>query len=302
MQTYIRLSGIAQTGDFFTSLSSSLLLARLLPSETYRLGVLPGILLYALPIVAALFFTTTKPAGNPRLGIAAQSQWLLAIELIALFLGGLLVSTKIGGGSDIHNLDAFGILLLIITLTSLFGKIAAPALPWPIALGLVAMPLFFSVGSLPSFQPNNPPAWQTTLQAIQAAVDADNTAGKPTLFISQRQLISLGLIRNVDLDPLYDREDLMEMAMSGNQQYLNVFAQKLATQTYGAIIVDPLSFTYKGTADAMGAEHNAWTKSVIRPILCNYQLSQSFSEAKVAIYLPQQGQRNCPTLPQKGGN
>jgi hypothetical protein len=91
----------------------------------------------------------------------------------------------------------------------------------------------------------------------------------------------------------------MEMAMSGNQAYLDRFNQKLESHQFGAIIVDPLTFTYKGTADAMGAEHNAWTRSVIRPILCNYQVSQILPEARVAIYLPLASGQNCPNLPPK---
>ncbi len=300
MQTYIRLSGITQTGDFFTSLNSSLLWDRLLPSQTYSLGVLPGILLFAVPFIAALT-AICLPKPNQPSPLPIHTNLLLATELTALFFGGLLVSTKIGGGSDIHNMDAFAILLLIISATLLLAN-RPPRLHWAHALSFVLVPAVFITNSLPAFTSNTPLVWQSNLQSIQATVDANNAAGKPTLFISQRQLISLGHIRDVDLNPLYDREDLMEMAMSGNQPYLDTFAQNLTAQTYGAIIVDPLTFTYKGTADAMGAEHNAWTKSVIRPILCNYQLSQSFAEAKVAIYLPQQGQRNCPTLPQKGGN
>jgi uncharacterized membrane protein YhaH (DUF805 family) len=46
----------------------------------------------------------------------SRLSWLfLLAELLILFVGGLLVSMKIGGGADIHNMDAYAVLLLVIT-------------------------------------------------------------------------------------------------------------------------------------------------------------------------------------------
>jgi hypothetical protein len=41
-------------------------------------------------------------------------------------------------------------------------------------------------------------------------------------------------------------------------------------------------------------ENNVWVRGIMRPILCNYQLAESFPEDEVALYVPQDGERVCP--------
>ncbi len=51
-------------------------------------------------------------------------RWLgLAGELLVLFVGGLIVSVKIGGGSNLHNMDAYLVLLLIIGVHFYLGRV-----------------------------------------------------------------------------------------------------------------------------------------------------------------------------------
>ena len=87
--------------------------------------------------------------------------------------------------------------------------------------------------------------------------------------------------------------------MANDEAYMGEFAKRVAAHEFGAIVIDELVFTYKGTADAMGQEHNAWSKWVIRPIMCNYQLAALYSADKVAVYTPRPGAPQCPTLPGK---
>jgi len=114
------------------------------------------------------------------------------------------------------------------------------------------------------------------------------------LFITQRHLISMHMLKNVTLIPEYEREELMEMAMAQNDAYLQVFRSDLEAHRFTAIIVDPLRFNFVGDQDAMGAENNAWTRYVVKRILCNYKQDAIFPTDRIAIYVPQVGAQQCP--------
>ena len=94
--------------------------------------------------------------------------------------------------------------------------------------------------------------------------------------------------------PEYEREELMEMAMGDNQDYLQIFRTDIENQRFDAIIVDPLSYRLLGKNYAFGEENNAWVQRVMKPILCNYQEDDIFPVDQIAIYVPQQGTRQCP--------
>jgi hypothetical protein len=96
------------------STSQALLWYRLFPNATYGVGILLGLLLAVGPLLVWLVILQAK---SWRLSTLRQ----LAIGLpAAAFLGvGLIVSTKIGGGGDLHNLDMF-----------LIGLVFAAALAW----------------------------------------------------------------------------------------------------------------------------------------------------------------------------
>lgn len=110
MQIYIAFSGIPDPNNFYTSLSSSILWDRLWPNASYSLGVLPGIVIFSTPFWLVLFFGWRKIRAGERPRVV-----LLLVALLTLFVGGIVVSLKIGGGADIHNMDAYVVLLLVIS-------------------------------------------------------------------------------------------------------------------------------------------------------------------------------------------
>lgn len=298
MQLYIRASGIANPGDFFTSLSSTKLWYRLLPNESYTLGVLPGIVLFSMPVWLVLIQAWRQEWAG---GISTQGKLLISGLLGMLFAGGLLVSTKIGGGADLHNMDAYVVLLLIVTTYHLPGMRPAhhqPArqttLHWNLVALLVLVPACFGVMSRGNLWQYDPAASQASLTALQQRVDQVNAGGGEILFITQRHLISMHMLQRVRLIPEYEREELMEMAMSANDAYLKTFRADLEKHRFAAIVVDPLRFNFVGDYDAMGAENNAWTRYVAKKILCNYQQDAVFAADRIAIYVPQSGQQKCP--------
>lgn len=295
-RAYIALSGIPDPRYFYTSLTSSLLWYRLLPNVSYSLGVLPGALLASLPAWIAIGLVLQ------RARIHFLRLILLFAILLVLFLGGLLVSMKIGGGVDIHNLDAYLSLLLVVTAYLLCGRYANEdgqpprpvTLPWPVAILLLVAPAWFSLQLSGGFKIYDATRTQSVLTELQAQIDSVNAQGGEILFITQRHLVSMHMLEGVKLTPEYEREELMEMAMGNNQEYLRIFRADMERQRFAVILVDPLAYRLLGKNYPFGEENNAWVKRVMKPILCNYREEKLYPEDQIAIYVPQQGDRVCP--------
>jgi hypothetical protein len=297
-RVYIALSDIPDPEFFYTSLTSNLLWYRLFPNASYSVGVLPAALIASLPMWAAvsLALRQRRTDFQPlRLG-------LIFAALLVLFAGGLVVSLKIGGGVDIHNLDAYLSLLLIVTAYVVFRKYVPESgenntpfiLPWGLAVFLIAVPAWFLVGSSAGLKVYDAVRTQSVMDALQARVDDVNAQDGEILFITQRHLVSMDMLDGVEMVPEYEREELMEMAMGDNQEYLRVFREDMESQRFNAIVVDPLSYRLLGRNYTFGEENNAWVRRAMKPILCNYQEDVVFPTDQIAIYVPQQGERRCP--------
>jgi hypothetical protein len=297
---YIYLSG-ADPVSFYTSLSSDLLWYRLLPNETYFLGLAPAAVLASLPLWLVMYIVIRSDR---------MEQWkpirlfLIGAALLVLFLGGLIVSLKIGGGADIHNLDAYWVVLLLVFSYLVFaryrlenGELSRPVpLPWILVLALLLMPAWswtrYNITSK-TYDVNSTSA---VLQKIQDKVNEVNARGGKILFITQRQLISMHMLNGVTLIPEYEREDLMEMAMSNNTAYLDRFKTDMQNQRFDLIVVDPLTYNVISRNRSFADENNVWVKRVMKSILCNYREDVTFPADEISLYVPQQGQRTCPQL------
>ena len=301
MQIYIALSGIPNPEDFFTSLSSPLLWYRLLPNESYAFGILPAALFVPLPMWIVLYqqFRSRRADWHP-----VRIFFILA-ALLALFLGGLIVSLKIGGGADLHNLDAYFTILLIVFSYLVFARYTPEdpqqtrtaefiPLPWGNAMSVIVIPILFLTQTNISFKTYDESRTDKILQTLQEKVDEVNANGGEILFITQRHLISMGMLHDVTLAPEYEREELMEMAMSNNEAFLARFKQDMESQRFDLIVVDPLTFKILARRRAFSEENNVWVRGIMRPILCNYRLEDSFPEDEIALYVPQEGEKVCP--------
>ena len=297
-RTYIALSGIPNPEFFYTSLTSNQLWYRLFPNASYSIGVLPAALIASLPMVMAVFLALRQR----RMDFHPLRLGLIFAALLVLFAGGLVVSMKIGGGVDIHNLDAYLSLLLIVTAYIVFrrytsekGEQAIPfSLPWYLAVFLVAAPAWFLLGSSIGFKTYDVPRTASVIDDLQALVNDVNAHDDEILFITQRHLISMHMLNNVKMIPEYEREELMEMAMGDNQDYLQIFQADMERQRFAAIVVDPLTYRLLGKNYVFGEENNAWVRYIMKPILCNYQEDVVFPEDQIAVYVPQEGVRQCP--------
>jgi hypothetical protein len=297
-RVYIALSGIPDSGIFYTSLASDLLWYRLWPNASYFLGILPGAFLASLPVWIAMYIIvrTRKSDWHPiRLA-------LIFAALLVLFMGGLVVSLKIGGGANLHNMDAYFSLLLIVLAYFVFaryqpenGEAAQPVpLHWLLIVALIVMPawsyLQFNIGRAASDSTRT----QAVLAQLQDRIDRVNAQGGEILFITQRHLLSMHMLEGVTLIPEYEREDLMEIAMANDLQHIQTFREDMEDQRFALIVVDPLNYNTLSRQRSFAEENNVWVTRIMKHILCNYREETAFPADEIALYVPQDGARQCP--------
>jgi hypothetical protein len=312
---YIQWSGNPPE-QFRSSFSSQLLWYRLLPNSTFPPGIILASLVVALPL---LIFILKRLVGNWKVYHPVRLIGLAAI-LLALYVSGLVVSIKIGGGSNLHNLDAFWVLLLVMFGNICLGKFAqdnvestqmkvlaskesvvSPTTFLSKAIfswGMI-VPLCFTLLSMNTMLV---PDWTRTnksLHKLQVIISQNITPGMDILFISNRQLITFGYIQGIRLIPEYERVFLMEMAMANNRDYMDKFHRDIKNQRFAMIINEPLYTTTKGSPVRFGEENDAWVKQVSEPLLCYYKLFQDarmlLMESEIQVLVPRQNiTAGCP--------
>jgi hypothetical protein len=293
---YIPISGNELT-SFGSSFYSQLLWYRLLPSGTYALGVLPAIFFASLPLLI-LILNNLRREGQKIATIRNLSVYLI---LAVLFFGGILVSVKIGGGSNLHNMDAFLVALLFAGIYSATGHWRwdnprtepNKANQFHYILLVTLMPVFFAIGlgkPLRVFDHNQA---KIALTKIQSIIDEVAERDGEVLFISQRHLLTLGQIKDVELIPEYETVFLMEMAMSRNRPYLDRFHADLESHNFDLIIVDSLSTQIQNRDHNFAEENNAWVEEISYPILCHYELIDSLSEPPLQFFVPSPENKSC---------
>jgi hypothetical protein len=293
---YISISGDTNLQAFGSSLTSMLLWYRWFPSATNPIGILPGVLIVSIPLWALVAWEARRNPGSIH-----SVRWLgLLGILLVLMAGGLVVSTKIGGGGDLHNMDAYMVMLGIFAsyvlghrVESETGTIRQPGgIPWAIFTCLLLVPVGFTILRVgPPFTYDRAKA-VADVASIKQAVQAYSEDG-PVLFIYERQLLTFGYVTGVPLVPEYEVVSLMEMAISGNEPYLNQFYSDLATHRFSAIVAHPQNLGVE-TGDFI-EESNTWNRLVGQPLLCQYKPVQTLTYSKVQILVPRA--RPCPEFP-----
>jgi hypothetical protein len=282
---YIQISGNADVRNFGSSFTSDLLWNRLLPNDIFS-GVLLSIALVSAPLAIALIQNI-----RGKLAHVHPLRWLALLGLIlVLFLGGMVVSVKIGGGGDLHNMDAFLVLLALIATTFFAGQVEAEdgkkfasgeISAWVIAAALL-IPLLYAIPRVGNFYRYDPSAARKDIQTLQAY--AEQSTGE-VLFVTERQLFTYGELKNIPLTPEYEQIELMEMAMSGNRNELEKFYADLNSGRFAVIIAEEQKFTLQKTG-AFKEENNAWVKYVGAPILCAYRPIETLTTTNIQIFIP----------------
>lgn len=287
---------------FDSAFSSALLWERLLPNKTFFIGILPGILLLCLPL---LILVINKMRGQWR-----KVHWLrwlgMAGILFAFFAGGIVVSVKIGGGGDLHNMDAFILLFAVSVTNILAGHLSLDietksteseteahqahtpiwqAKPFWLAMAVI-VPVFFAFMRAGKWSFTVNESDLAELEALKTALKSENLADGPVLFISERQLITFGEIDEIAMVHPYEKVFLMEMAMSENQTYLQAFYEQLENHDFVAIVTDPVSTMIQDRSRPFNEENNAWVRHVVIPMLEHYEPAQSFKGGEINLLLP----------------
>jgi hypothetical protein len=299
-----------------------LLWYRLLPNATYSAGILLGLLIAVGPLLAVLIYLAVT-------GRWVTSFWQRPAILACLlaFLGvGLVVSAKIGGGGDLHNMDMFLIGMLFVAALAwraggaewLRSAENFPGWMRGLMLLLVVLPAIPSLAGLRPISFARDLSWlvtltdtaenskasrvldtlpsdqkvQSSLEVVRGQVENAQTHG-PVLFMDQRQLLTFGFVRNVPLVAEYEKKVMMNMALGANQAYFQPFYDDLAAHRFALIVSDPLLAPVKDSDYQFGEENNAWVKWVVKPVLCYYEPVKTISEVRVELLVPAHDQRDC---------
>ena len=316
------------TLDFIgTSLSAqSLLWYRLFPNETYGPGILIALLLACLPLTVILLYL----AKTRSWVLNGWQKLAIVLPLFAFLVVGLIVSTKIGGGGDLHNLDMFIIGLMFAGAMAwrnggyewITSPTVMPAWIRFVILGMIVIPGYIPLAgirpisikadidvvatladivlinpatdSLPNTLPSEAQVMED-LAGIQAEV-AEAAPHGEILFMDQRQLLTFGYIQGIPLVPEYDKKVLIDQALSENASYFETFYQDLAAQRFSLIISNPLHERIKTEAADFGEENNAWVKWVSSPILCYYEPLYTLKKVDVQLLGPRQDISQCAKM------
>jgi hypothetical protein len=212
--------------------------------------------------------------------------------LLVVFVGSLIVSTKIGGGGDLHNMDAYASLQILISLYFLFGQVKNETgardkqpVPWSLIFFGLFVPLFFLIPGLVPIKQFDQKRSQEYLQDLTAFAEKAAQNGQ-VLFISERQLLTFRKV-NLPIVSDYEAVTLMEMAMSGNQPYLDQFKLDMSRHRFSAIIASKQNLTCK-VSGAFAEENNIWNERIASVLVCYYQSVRTYDDVygAIEIYTP----------------
>lgn len=298
--------------------SQPLLWGRLLPNDTYPPGILLGLLFAIAPLLGLVLYLAFTKVWNIKL----WQKNILMLFLLAFFVVGLIVSTKIGGGGDLHNMDMFFIgMLLLFTIVIVQGGKEwllqpnnKPFFIQTLVILAVIIPGLKPLQEMRGYNFTVDTDWLMTLtdrpneKSLDLYPSAETVASSlkiinnevslalekgEVLFMDQRQLLTFGYITNVPLVPDYDKKLLIERAFSERRNYFESFYSDLKTRRFSLIIVQPLNTITRGNQQNFGDENNAWVMWVSRPMLCYYKIKQTLTEVNVQLLIPDEGIQDC---------
>ena len=281
--------GTIITSAASTLQSQSLIWSRLLPNETFPPGIAMGILLATVPLIVLL----TTFIHQTELKINFWQHLAIYGSCLTFLVVGLIASVKVGGGSNLHNLDMLFINLLL--LTGIFWKQRGAEWladfrhhTWLVKVLLVFSVVYPLYPTLFTALPYNLPSKQEqkdTLAYIQKSVNEAKNIGE-VLFIDQRQLLTFGYLKDVTLVPDYEKKYLMDRAMSGDASYFAKFYSDIKSKRFSLIINEPSFIEYQSEDYYFGTENDIWVEWVAKPLSCYYRPLKTFKNVKVEILIP----------------
>lgn len=311
----VTLSGVSSQAD-----SQELLWYRLFPNATYPEGILLGLLLAVGPLIAVLIYLSV----TRRWALNFLQKLAVILPLLAFLVVGLIVSVKIGGGGDLHNMDMFIIGLLFAGAMAwhrsgakwILESGASPVWIRIVLLFMVVYPAYYPMKFLaPNRVAEEDMTWVMTLadippqgpfpellpyendsdkalKDIQNAIEEYAPNGE-ILFIDQRQLLTFKYVTGIPLVPEYDKKVLINEAMSASESYFQSFYRDLAAQRFSLIITNPLHERVQTEEDNFGEENNAWVEWVSAPVLCFYEPLETLKKVRIQLLVPKEDISAC---------
>ena len=265
-----------------------LLWDRLFPNPTFPPGILWALAWAVLPVIILMVILNLQHKW--------RTNWLHNLALLivpgAFLVVGIIASVKIGGGSNLHNLDMFLVSLVMIASSVLAfilrGKEDFIHLP-PIAslfllIALISPVTFSLIGG---DRLSLPPKEKITeaMAAVQNKVEQYSQQGE-ILFIDQRQLLTFNLVEKVPMIDEYEKKYLMDQAMAENKDYFTEFYDDLSDKRFVLIVTEPTNLVIRGSEYSFGEENDAFVKWVTMPLLCFYEPLFSSPETSLELLIP----------------
>lgn len=275
---------------FTSSFNSPLFRYRLFPNEAFGPGIINLTITASFPIVVIILW---RILSRPRTWRFLRLLALMSI-LITLLMLGFVVSMKIGGGDNLHNLDSYLVILAVIAAYVGFNRFVPDdpeitptrSLPTPLIVLALLIPLIFVLDMLRPFPDKDyEQAWED-IRKLQSLIDDRVQDGGEVLFIQNRHLLTFDTIKGVPLVPEYEKVFLMEMAMSGNETYLENFWNDLEIHRFDLIVVEPLAIVIRPATDVFGEENNVWVENVAKPLGDSYYSILDLHESGMSILAP----------------
>ena len=283
--------------SFSSSFTSDLLWYRLLPNNTYAPGIILPILLISSPLLG-IIISALRNRKHHWHWIRLTGLWVM---VLVLFIGGLIVSTKIGGGGDLHNMDAY-LVLLGVWAGYMFMKRAASEkqegapgntlnITW--VLPAIIIPLWISLQAMHPVPNYDLIQAEKNLGRLRNSLKEVTEQGGKVLFITQRHLLAFDLRGEVPISEEYELIALMEMAMSENRAYLDAFHKDLREHRFDLIIAGPQFIGIKTERESFAEENNIWVTEVGRYLMCEYEIMENYKQIKVQILAPRKETHTC---------
>jgi hypothetical protein len=277
------------------------LFERLFPNSIYPPGILLGLSLATLPLILLLVYLA-------RRGVWKTSAWQIVVTTLglgALLVVGVIASAKVGGGTDLHNMDMF--LIGLVLVAGLAWEGFGPKLRKLIQSSAPIRVLLLSMVIIPAFTPmvegkplDLPDEERTefVLQRIQSFVACARQHGE-MLFMDQRQLITFGHMGDLPLVDEYEKKFVMDKALEGNEIYFQQFQEDLASGRFSLIVTEREAILYKEAdvhtiGDSLIEENNAWVRWVTTPLLQHYESVADYKDVAVEMFMPIGRDFDCP--------
>jgi len=285
------------TGTMDTA-NQPLLWYRLLPNDTLGPGILLLVLMYTGPLLALLIYQMDTRSWKLNV-------WqLLAVwgGLVAFLGAGLVISTKIGGGGDLHNLDMYIGTLIFVAALGWF--VSPPKIGlWPAwALALLCLMAFLPLHPFTPFHPSaaynqwldlpTRSEMDDALREIRTQVDSASQHGE-VLFMDQRQLLTFGYVNAVPFIPEYEKKYMMDQALASNKAYFLPYYRDLADQRFSLIVTEVLKVNLKSQNGVFADENDLWVVWVSQPTLCFYEPIYTEKSVGVQLLVPRENPTGC---------